>query len=532
MKRASISAPTSGDLLAALSVGVVLVPQALAYAGLAGLPPQTGLYASALPVVVAAALASSPYLQTGPTAATSLLTLGALSALAAPGSPEYLRLAALLALVVGAIRLAVGLARMGAIAYLMSQPVSVAFTAAAGLLITLSQAPAVLGVPAADPNPLLASWEALRRPGAWDVGSIGFAAATLAIVLGGRRLHPLFPGTLLAFVGSILVSRAIGFDGVVLGSVAPDLPVIDLGLPWSETPTLLVSGAVIALIGFAEPAAIARHYAMAERRRWDPSRELASQGAANLVSGLVGGFPVGGSFSRTALAKLAGARTRWNGVLVGVIVLAALPLLRFVGPLPRATLGAIVIAAVLSLVNLRPLIEYWRAARLQSYVAWATFVATLATAPRIERGVVIGIVLAMAAHLYREARLTVPASVEGHVVHVRPRGVLFYASAPALEETLGELLAEHPEARAMVFHLDGLGRVDLTGALALRRLAEDARAAGLRVEFVDVPPQASKIAERVLGPRAPVTLLVEDMRLADADRLRPTRPGTPRGVRR
>jgi SulP family sulfate permease len=528
VRRASIPAPTSGDLVAAVSVGLVLVPQALAYAGLAGLPPQTGLYASALPVAVAAVLASSPYLQTGPTAATSLLTLGALSGLAVPGSPEYLRLAALLALVVGAIRLAVGLARMGAIAYLMSQPVSVAFTAAAGLLIILSQVPAVLGVAAADANPLVASWEALRRPGSWDATAVAFAAATLAIVLGARRLHPLVPGAVVAVAGSIVVSRAIGFDGIVLGPVSPELGILGLDLPWSDAPNLLVGGAVIALIGFAEPAAIARHYAMMERRRWDPSRELASQGAANLVSGLVGGFPVGGSFSRTALAKLAGARTRWSGVLVGAIVLAALPLLRFMGPLPRATLGAIVVAAVLPLVNLRPLIEYWRAARLQSYVAWATFVATLATAPRVERGVVVGVLLAMAAHLYREGRLTVPTSVEGDVVHVRPRGVLFYASAPALEEALGQVLAEHPGARAMVFHLDGLGRIDLTGALALQRIAEDARAAGLRVGFVDVPPQARKIVERVVGRHAPVSLLVEDFRPTDVDRTPPGR--RPRGA--
>lgn len=502
--------PSNGDLLAGLSVALVLIPQSLAYAGLAGLAAEHGLYAAALPAIVAALLASSPYLQTGPTATTALLTLGALTALATPGRPDYIELAALLAILVGAIRLAVGLARMGSIAYLMSQPVVVAFTAAAGILIVLSQLPSALGVSAGSPSPIDAAWDAVREPAAWDLAALAFGASTVVVVLVGRRLHPLFPGTVMAMVGGVVVSRLVGFHGHVLGRVAIDAPIPPLDLPWGSTLDLLVPAAVIALVGFAEPAAIARHYATAERRRWDPNAELISQGAANGVAGLIGGFPVGGSFSRTALAKVAGARTRWNGVVVGLVVLATFPLIGQLTALPRATLGAIVIVAVIPLVNLRPLLEYWRAARLQFYVAGATFVATLATAPHVERGVLLGVGLAVAAHLYREVKLTIPAWVEDGTIHVKPRGVLFYASAAALEETVGTLIAEHSSAWRIVFHLDGLGRVDLTGALTLRRLAEDARAAGMEAEFADVPPQASKIAERVLGDRLPISLLAED----------------------
>jgi SulP family sulfate permease len=504
-------------VFAGLSVALVLIPQALAYSGLAGLPPQMGIYASTLPVIVAALLASSPYLQTGPTAATALLILGVLSGLATPQDPAYVQLAALLAIVVGTIRLLVGLVRMGAIAYLMSQPVVVAFMTAAGILIVASQVPAVLGVSASSLSPLRAAGAALREPDAWDLGSLAFAVVTVVIVLGGRRVHPRFPGAVVAVVGSIVVARLVGFDGPTLGTIDAEVPLPGLDLPWGDVPGLLIGGLVIALIGFAEPAAIARHYATAERRRWDPSRELVSQGAANLVSGLVGGYPIGGSFSRTALAKLAGATTRWSGVIVGLLMLAAIPLLRFMAPLPVATLGAVVVTAVLPLLNLAPLLEFWRAARLQFYVAAATFAATLASAPHVERGVVVGVLLAAAAHLYREVGLTVPTSTEDVTIHLHPRGVLYYASAAALEETAGQVVTDHPEAEAIVFHLDGLGRVDLTGALTLRRLAEDARAAGLAVEFVDVPPQASKIAERVLGERVPVSMLVEDGHAGDAD---------------
>jgi sulfate permease, SulP family len=512
--------PSTGDVLAGVSVALVLIPQSLAYATLAGLPPEAGLYAAAIPTIVAGLLASSPYLQTGPTATTSLLTLGALTALAVPGDPDYIRLAALLALLVGAVRLIVGLVRMGVIAYLMSQPVVVAFTAAAGILIVLSQVPAVLGVPASSADPIVAAWDALRAPGDWVGSSIVVGTAALALVLGGRRVHPLFPGALVALLGGVVLQSVTGLGGPSAGELTAGFPGISLDLPWGSTASLLLPGVVIALVGFAEPAAIARHYATAERRRWDPSRELVGQGAANLASGLFGGLPIGGSFSRTALAKLAGATSRWSSVVVGLIVLASLPAIGLLSDLPRAVLGGIVIAAVVPLVNLRPLLEYWRTARLQFVVAAATFVATIATAPHVERGVLVGIGLAVAAHLYRELKLSVPVQVTDATIHVSPRGVLFYASAAALEEAIGKVITEHPDAHRIVFHLDGLGRVDLTGALALRRLADDARAAGMQAEFADVPPQASKIAARVLGGRAPVELLVEGGSATDADATR------------
>ena len=509
---AGIASPTRGDLIAGVGVALVVVPQAIAYAGIIGLPPQTGLYASALPAIVAALLGSSPYLQTGPTAAMALLAFGGLTAVAAPDEAGYVQLAALLAILVGAIRLVVGLARIGSIAYLMSQPVVVSFTAAAGILIVLSQVPAVLGVASADASPIRAAWLAVAEPDRWVAGSIVYGAVSFAVMVGIRRLHPLVPGAIVAVAGSIIVSRLTGFDGIVLGRVDTAFPTPSLDLPWGDSLPLIVAAGVIALVGFAEPSAIARHYATAERRRWDPSRELIGQGAANIVSGTFGGFPVGGSFSRTALAKQAGARTRWSGVIVGLIVLAVVPLLGLMSALPRATLGAVVIAAVLPLVTIRPLIEYWHSARLQFYVAAITFVVTIVAAPHVELGVVVGVLLAAGAHLYREVRLSVPTSYEDATLHVRPRGVLFYASAGALEETVGSMLSAQPDARAIVFHLDGLGRIDLTGALALRRLAEDARSAGVAVEFVDVPPQAAKIVDRVLGERTPVTLLVEDRR--------------------
>jgi SulP family sulfate permease len=243
-----------------------------------------------------------------------------------------------------------------------------------------------------------------------------------------------------------------------------------------------------------------------------------SQGLANVVAGFGSGYPVGGSFSRSALNVLAGARTRWSSVVTAVAVLAFLPVLGVMSPLPKAVLGATVIAAAVTLLDPRPFLEYRRNARAQFGVAIVTFGATLAFAPHVERGVLVGIGVAIAAHLWRELRLSIPSWVEGDALHLQPRGVLYFASAPGLEDAVGRLLAGHPEAQRLIVHLDGLGRIDLTGALVLRRLVDDAGSAGLRVELLDVPPQARKIVQRVCSEHAAVLPVVEGGSFADLER--------------
>jgi len=223
---------------------------------------------------------------------------------------------------------------------------------------------------------------------------------------------------------------------------------------------------------------------------------------ANLAAGFGGGYPVGGSFSRTALNRLAGARTRLSGAVTGLAVLAFLPAAGVLAPLPMAVLSAIVIVAVLPLVSLRPMAAFWKYSRPQALVGVATFAITLVLAPRVDRAVLVGIVLAVLVHLWRELHVGVASWTAGVVLHLRPQGVLFFASTPAIEETFLRLLAAHPGAEQLVVHCDGLGRIDLTGALALRAVLDDAQAAGVDVQLVDVPPQAQRLISAVLPGRA------------------------------
>lgn len=389
------------DLLAGLSVALVLIPQSMAYAKLAGLPPHIGLFASTLPLIAAALCASSPYLQTGPVAMTSLLTLGALTGLAQPESADYLALAALLALVVGVTRLLLGVLRLGLVTYLMTDPVVTGFTSAAAILITCSQLPKALGVPAPDGGVLWRAGWSLGHPGDWEFMAILLAAVTMVLVLRGRRIHRFFPGALVAMTGGILCTEVMGYGGPTVGEVPTGLPTLGLDLPWDQLGSVVVAGVVIALVGFAEAASISRVFATEERQRWSADREFISQGLANVAGAVAGAFPVGGSFSRSSLNRLAGARTRWSGLVTGIVVLAFLPFADVLETLPRAVLGGVVIAAVLGLIQPRKLFGLARASTGDGVVALGTFAATLAMAPRVDHAVLVGIMLALAVRARR-----------------------------------------------------------------------------------------------------------------------------------
>ena len=214
-------------------MALVLIPQALAYAEIAGVPAYIGLYASALPLIAAAFFASSPYLQTGPTALTALFTFGALTPIADAGTREYILLASLLALVVGVIRLALGVVRLGSFAYVMSEPVVLGFTTAGAILILSSQVPTMLGVPATG-GILESAFDAIRAPADWQIEAVMVSAVTVAVVLIGRRLHPLFPGVLVVVVGGVVWSRITGYDGRIVGDLPHRILDPSLDLPWGR----------------------------------------------------------------------------------------------------------------------------------------------------------------------------------------------------------------------------------------------------------------------------------------------------------
>ena len=491
-----------GDVVAGTSVAMVGVPQSLAYAELAGMDPVVGLYAGAVPPILAAIFASSPYLQTGPVAITSLLTFGALSSVATPGSPEYLGLGLALALVVGIVRLALGLLRAGWLAYLMSQPMLLGFVPAAAVLIAGSQTSKALGVPPPPfENEILDGIWSLVHPGSWSLAAVIVTVATAVLILGGRRLHVLFPGVLVAAVLAIAASAMGFYPGPVVDSVPSGFPPFTLlSIPWSGLPTVLLSGVIISLIGFTEAASISRRFASEDRARWSADREFVSQGVANLAAAAFGGMPCGGSFSRSSVNRMSGAATRLSGAVTGVVVLAFLPFASVLEPLPLAVLGTIVIVAVIGLMRFRPLFRLWRVSAPQAVIAWGTFAATVLLAPRLDVAVLIGIGLSIAVFLWRSLQLEVDVAVSDTTMTFTPRGVLWFGTAHRLDDVLLESLAAHPDVEHLIVDLGRLGRVDTTGALVLRSVLDQARVAGLSAEASGVPPQSQQLTDRVLSP--------------------------------
>ncbi|MCH1514766.1 MAG: SulP family inorganic anion transporter [Acidimicrobiales bacterium] len=394
-----------GDVLAGISVALLLIPQSMAYAELAGLPPEIGLFASALPPIFAAFVASSPYLQTGPVALTSLLTLGALSGLADAGTTHYVELAALLALIVGISRLIFGFLRLGNLVYLMNAPVVTGFTSAAVILIIASQIPKTIGNEINANGTLNRAYRSLSDFENWEIESLLISGVTIFLIIVGKYIHKLFPGALLVLVAGSMYSHLSDYKGPVVGEIPTGIPNLGFGLPWGSVDELFLSGIVIALIGFAEPASISRIFASQENQRWSANREFVSQGLANVASAFSGALPVGGSFSRSSLNKLSGAQSKWSGLVTGIVVCVFLPFANVLDRLPEATLGAVVVAAVLGLIRPKKLLFSIRDSTSEGLITWVTFIATLTLSPHVERGVLVGIGFSILVNVYRKSKL-------------------------------------------------------------------------------------------------------------------------------
>ena len=390
-----ITRPSTGDIIAGISVALLALPQGLAYAELAGVPAQYGLYAAALPCLLAAFFASSPYLQTGPVAVTALLTFGALQGIAEPQSVEYIELAALLALFVGVIRLGFGILRLGKLANLLTDALILGFTSGAAILIVFSQLPKALGVETSNGGVIKNGLNALTHPSQWHGIAILFSIGTILLMFGGRRLHRLFPGVLISVVAGILISWAISYSGSVVGELDGGFISFDFSFAWSSTSQLIIPAFVIAIVGFVEPASIARTFEMKGKTRWNSDREMISQGVANIASAISQAFPVGGSFGRSSLNHFAGATSTWSGAITGAFVLLALPFTFLLEYLPSSILGATVIGAVVRLIRPKSFFDLIRNSYGDAAVGFGTLIATLITSPRIERGILIGLFLSI-----------------------------------------------------------------------------------------------------------------------------------------
>ncbi len=467
-----------GELAAALTVAVVVIPQSVAYAGLAGMPLVTGLYAALLPMLVAVLFSRSTRLSVGPSALSAVLIGASLVGMAEPGSAQWVALAVWLAILSGVMQVVVGVTGSAWMLNLVSAPVLTGFTQAAALLIMASQLPALTGAAGS-----LAGLLQGARP---EPETLAYGLGSLALLEFGKRRLPRVPMVLVVLAASAAVSAATGFAarGQVVGELPTGLPSLYLpGWPvWEQIAMLMAPALVLALVSSLEMASSAKIENQREGRRWDADQDLVGQGLGKLASALCGSFATSTSFSRSAITLYAGARTGWSSVftsaMVLVVVLFFTPALHHV---PRAVLAAVVVAAVLGLLKPRAFVALWRLHRVEAMIAGITFAATLLTAPRIYWGVLAGVVLGLAHFLYhrlhpriievglhpdgslRDRHLWKLPPIAPQTFALRMDDELDFASASELERAVMEHLAAHPEVRHVCLFAHPINRIDATG---------------------------------------------------------------------
>ncbi|MCB1877661.1 MAG: sulfate permease [Chromatiales bacterium] len=512
-------ATLKADLIAGVTVALVLVPQSMAYAQLAGLPAHIGLYAALLPGMAAALFGSSRHLATGPVAVVSLMTASALQPLAADPA-QYLAFAVLLAFLVGAFQLVLGLLRLGVLVNFLSHPVVMGFTNAAAIIIASSQLGKLFGVsvPRGDWhhetlwNTVQAAWES---PHGY---TLAMSALSLGVMFVLRSRFPRLPSVLVAVLLATVISWYAGFEaagGKVVGAVPSGLPSLSLpSLDWWTASALFGNAVVIALIGFMEAISIAKALAARSRHRLNPSQELVGQGLANIVAGFFQGYPVSGSFSRSAVNYEAGAATGFSAVVTGLVIAITLlfltPLLHH---LPQATLAAIIIMAVLNLVRIEPIRNAWRVQKHDGVVAVVSFLLTLALAPHLEWGIVSGLVLSLGLFLYRTMRPRVALlarhpdgtlrDAEEHGLQtcdcislIRFDGPLYFANTGYFEEVVLDREATKPHLRFVILDAEGINEIDATGEEMLHELSKRLNSVGMQLMIARAKSEILAVLDR------------------------------------
>ncbi len=513
----------SNDLVAALIVTVMLIPQSLAYALLAGLPPEVGLYASVAPLVLYAVLGSSRVLAVGPVAVVSLMTAAAVSEHAAAGTHAYWQVAITLAFLSGGMLLLMGLLRLGFLANFLSHPVISGFISASGLLIAASQIKTILGVQVEGHNFVELLLGLLGQLGHVHGVTALLGAMAVAFLFWVRTgLKPLLvqaglsdklagawakAGPVAAIALSTLLAWSLDWKGQgmkLVGTVPSGLPPLTLPL-WDLAlwKTLLMPAVLISVVGFVESVSVGQTLAAKRRQRIEPDQELVALGASNLSAAFTGGFPVTGGFARSVVNFDAGAVTPAAGVYTAVgITLASLFLTPALYYLPQATLAATIIVAVLSLVDLPIFRSTWVFSKLDFSALSATFLATLVVG--VESGLVIGVVLSLGLFLFRASRPHIATvglmpgtehfrNVSRHPVRVSPRLVclrvdasMFFANARAIEDRINAEVASRPALEHVLLQCSAVNDIDASALESLHAIAGRLHDSGIALHFSEI----------------------------------------------
>jgi SulP family sulfate permease len=509
-----------GDLVAGLTVSALLVPQGLAYALLAGLPPQVGLYASIAPVLAYAVFGTSRQLAVGPVAVVSLMTATALSPLYEEDSSGYLAGAALLALLVGAIHLALRFGRLGFVVNFLSHSVLVGFTAASAIIIVASQVKHVLGISIPRTDAFVdTTVEVAKALGDTHGPTLLVGALCVAAILALKRVARRLPGSLAVLLASIAAVHVFDLEarGVrTVGDIPSSLPGFSIpSIDGGAFGQLLTAAVAITLVGFMESIAVGKVYARRHRYEIDANQELVGLGMANVASGLFGGMPVTGGFSRTAVSDAAGTRTPLASIFAALLII---PTVLFLTPvfasLPQAALGATIMVAVLNLVDVAEMRHIAHVKRSDLVGLGVSFGATLLLG--IERGMLVAIVASMLVVFarmskphsavlgripdttsYRNVQRFPDAEVYDGIRIVRIDAALSFVNAQHVKRLcLDEAAAITAAPRALVIDCSGLNDIDATGADVLAEIITELDDSPVTLHLADVKGPVRDVLHR------------------------------------
>jgi len=521
-----------GDLVAGLTVWAVLVPEALAYASIAGVSPVVGLYAAPGALILYAALGSSRQLITGPMAATAALSAATVADLVPVGSDRFTAMTAALAITTGLAALLAGLLRLGFLASFISEPVLKGFIVGLALTIIIGQVPKLFGIKKGSGDFFQQLWHVISHLGETDGLTLLVGALSLALIVALRRFASAVPGSLVAVLLGIAAVKLLSLEEHGLEIVGP----IKSGLPTLGTPdvhvrdlgSLAAGGIGVMLVGFAESLGAAKNYAAREHQEIDANRELLGLGGANLAASLSGGMVVNGSLSKTAVNASAGARTQLSGLIVAALtILTLLALTGLFEDLPEATLAAVVIAAVVELVDVPALVSLYRAytrrlGREFGFVARPDFIAAVAALLGVTvfdtlPGLFIGIAVSLLLLVYRASRPYVatlgriPGSdgqysdvarhpendLFEHITVLRIESGLYFANADAIRQRVLRA-AKADDVRAIVLDAETIPFIDVSSARMLAELAEQLRACNVRLLIARDIGQVRDVLRRVI----------------------------------
>lgn len=487
------------DLFAGLTVAVVAVPQSMAYALIAGLPVEYGLYASIVPTIIGCLWGSSAHLITGPTTTASLVVFSTLSPLADPGSLVYIQLALFLSLLVGAVKIVMGLARLGALLNFVSHAVLIGFTTGAAALIAAKQLPGLLGL-RLEKTAYLAEhlFKVLVHLNEVEVISLGLGLATIIVITGVKKFRPAWPGTLMAMVlvGGLVALLDLDRQGVaVVGAIPRGLPPITL--PTMEVAMLfdqLAPGALaIAILGLVEAMSIAKSIADRTRQRLNVNQEFIGQGLANVAAALFSGYPGSGSFTRSAVNFRSGAKTPLSGIISGLAVAATILLAApLAAKLPVSALAGVLIVVAWDMIQTRDIVRTIKSTRADAAVLAVTFGCTLFL--RIEFAIYVGVLLSIGLHLatisHPRIHSMVPDLNSGKMVGlaygetccqmdiVHVEGSIFFGSTAFVSDDLQRRLRSHPDTANLLIRMHKVNTLDASGVHILETLLDELRRRG------------------------------------------------------